>query len=381
MSTTNGTGRKVGKARTIDVSRLLQEGQVATLSVGRWRAEIRLTPEDLGIKESDKSLIQEYMSLGKKTLIPPKVQKKLNSIENNARFYLKRNSLETPFGRFVPARAYPELDAQMNRLEKEWFEQRDLLVKNMGPHLEEARNAYYAVARQIFARCGMAKATKYAERILAEIPTLDMIHDSFHFTLEVFDAPLLKVLDKNVRDRIVKEEREAGKLKTVVEKENAVREMNRLIAERYARDKQQKIDSFLNGINAQVRTMVHTTVTAAMGSLENNKKIISKTAGQLKNLVKRFEVLNILDDKELADEIAVLSKKLDAKHEDLDTKSINDSLVQLAATANNLALDLEIVQHRAPRGHIIPVGSFESKRLAPMSLSSRGRISHLSLED
>ena len=336
--------RKLGSRGTIDVSVLLREGVIGTLSIGRWRAQQRLLPEDIGFEKEDTTLIQEYMSLGRKTLIPPLIQRKLNTIENSARYALRRYSLDTPFGLFIPAAAYPALDLQMNRFEREWFEQRDLLVSKMRANLREVRQAYGEVAKMVFETCGKEKARKYARRIVQGIPLPETVTQSFGFEFQVFNVPLPALLDQNIRTKIVKEEQAKGKLA----QDDKIAEMNKLIAERYAERKQKQVDQFLEGVNSQVRGMVNEVVTAALGSLSNNKqRLVGKTVGQLENLIKRFNMLNILNDREIAGELDKLMLELHKKADDRDTAAITKSLKSLQATATEISLELE--SREAPR--------------------------------
>lgn len=373
----NSNIRKLGTRGNIDVSVLLTEGVIATLSIGRWRAQQRLLPEDIGFEKEDTTLMQQYMSLGKKTLIPPQIQRKLNSIENSARYALKHNSLDTPFGMFVTAAAFPHLDREMKRFEAEWFAQRDLLVSKMRANLREVRQAYGEVAKQVYEQCGKEKARKYAKRIVQGIPMPEQVTASFGFEFQVFNVPQPALLDKNIRARIVHEEKAKGKFKHLDRMEAAsllkatrIKEMNELIAHRYAERKEKQIDSFLTGVNAQVRGMVHQVATAALGSLNNNKqKLIGKTADQLQNVIKRFSMLNILNDKEIEKELDKLKLELDKKPVDRDNKTITSLLEDLQTTASELSLELDL---RPARGRTnLADGDLHS--VEGLDVSKRGR--------
>lgn len=342
----NGKGnvRKLGKRGEIDVSVVLREGVIATLSIGRWRAQQRLLPEDIGFEKEDTTLMQEYMSLGQKTLIPPIIQRKLNSIENTARYALKRHSLDTPFGIFVPASAYPALDLEMKRFESAWFHERDLLVSKMRANLREVRQAYGEVAKMVFETCGRDKARKYAKRIVQGIPLPETVTDSFTFEFQVFNVPQPALLDRAIRTKIVKEERESGKL----QREDKLNKMNELILERYAERKQRQVDAFLTGVNSQVRGMVHEAVTAALDSHKHNKdQFVGRTALQLQNMVKRFNMMNILNDKEIEKEIKTLQDQLDLKPKDRTNSEIKNCLTNLEAISKEVELELN---QRVARG-------------------------------
>jgi hypothetical protein len=377
MSAKNGAGkiRKLGARGEIDVSVVLREGVIGTLSIGRWRAQQRLLPEDIGFEREDTTLIREYMSLGKKTLIPPSIQRKLNSIENGARYALRRHSLNTPFGLFVPAAAYPALDLEMKRFEAEWFNQRDLLVSKMRANLREVRQAYGEVAKLVFETCGKEKARKYAKRIVQGIPMPEQVTQSFSFEFQVFNVPQPALFDKAIRNKIVKEEQAKGNIQL----DDKINEMNSLIAERYAERKQKQVDDFLTGVNAQVRGMVAEVVTAALGSLENNKQqLIGKTATHLQNMLKRFEMLNILNDKEIAAEMDKLKLELDKKPKDRDNQVITKSLKDLQATATELSLELDYRPSRSRSnlsdGEIHEVEGMELPRARRASASASSLI-------
>lgn len=373
MSAKNGAGniRKLGRRGEIDVSVVLREGVIATLSIGRWRAQQRLLPEDIGFEREDTTLIREYMSLGKKTLIPPAIQRKLNSIENGARYALRRHSLNTPFGMFVPAAAYPALDLEMKRFEAEWFNQRDLLVSKMRANLREVRQAYGEVAKLVFETCGKEKARKYAKRIVQGIPMPEQVTDSFGFEFQVFNVPQPALFDKAIRNKVIKEEQAKGKILL----DDKLQEMNTLIAERYAERKQKQVDDFLTGVNSQVRGMVSEVVTAALGSLENNKQqLIGKTATHLQNMLKRFEMLNILNDKEIEAEMDKLKLELDKKPKDRDNQIIKKSLKDLQNTATELSLELDYRPNRSRSnlsdGEVHEVAGMELPRARRASASS-----------
>lgn len=352
MSRRNGNNRgnirKLGKRGEIDVSVVLREGVIATLSIGRWRAQQRLLPEDIGFEKEDTTLIEEYMSLGRKTLIPPAIQRKMNSIENSARYALRRHSLDTPFGIFVPASAYPALDLEMKRFEAEWFNQRDLLVSKMRANLREVRQAYGDVARKVFETCDTEKARKYAKRIVQGIPLAETVAQSFSFEFQVFNVPQPALFDKAIRNKVVKEEQAKGRIQL----DDKINEMNQLIAQRYTERKEKQVDQFLNGVNAQVRGMVSEVVTAALGSINNNKRqLIGRTATHLQNMLKRFDMLNILNDQEIAKEMDKLKLELDKKPKDRDNEVIAKSLKELKATATELSLELDT--QRSARGRSI----------------------------
>jgi hypothetical protein len=352
----------------MDVSAMLKQGVIASLSMGRWRAEQRLLPEDLCLQDLGATAMDQYISLGKKSLIPPALQKQLNAIESSARYAIKRFALETPFGMFVPAGAYPELEKEMDRFEKSWMEKRDVLADELRKHEKEVRNAYRELALSLYKHIRAQEMTKkqeqgaarrYAAKIIDAIPSADQVRDSFRFEFQVFYVPLPTVLDKAVRDQLLNEEKMKLKIETEKEKDLTTRRMNAMIAERYEKRKDAMLDQFLIGVNSQVRTMVHTVVESALGSMKKNESLVGKTVGQLQNMTKRFRTLNILNDKEIEEEIKKLEVELEKRPKERDDKSIERMLVDLRGIARHTALELNRVA-RTPRGNLIGDPSGES---------------------
>jgi hypothetical protein len=100
---------------------LFEQGKVVTLSIGRWRAEQRLLSEDIGLDRA--TFVKDFLKLGRKTLVPPLAQMKMNSVEHAARAALKKYVFE-PVWALMPAQRFPDLETDMDERTGEWFEQR-----------------------------------------------------------------------------------------------------------------------------------------------------------------------------------------------------------------------------------------------------------------
>jgi hypothetical protein len=344
----------------VDVSVLLRSGVIADLSMGRWRAEQGIRPEDLGLENLDGAQLQQYMKLGSKTLIPPILQRKLKSIETTARYTVIRYSLDTPFGRFVPAAAYPELDKEMRRFKTQWYKMRDELCEKVKAHEKEVRAGYRELAGQVytqFRKEGVGKekyARKFASRILQGMPSVDEIYDRFRFNF-VLSRPMMTVLDKSLREQLLSEEVTAGKLTTARLREQQTRKMHAMIAVKYEAEKDKQIEQFLKGVNNQIRTMVGEVADGAKDSLRKNGRLLGKTATHLKNMIARFRMLNILNDQEIESQLKILEGQLKSKTTTPQNRTVNllAGLNVLAAKARNLSLELRLPAPRSVRGDML----------------------------
>lgn len=358
----------------IDVSVLLREGCIIDLEIGRWRAEQKILPEDIGLEGVDEAQLRKYMTLGKKTLIPPELQRKLNSIESCARTARLKYTFGTPFGRFCPASSFKPLAEEMKRYETDWFKACGELCLHMKAHQKEVTEGYRKLAEAVYAQMRnqdehkQKYASRYAKRIIKAIPNSETIKASFHFYFQALNTPDVTILDSKIRERILSEEASLEKLKTIRQSEEKVRKFNDEMRDLYEKNKTEKFDKFLNDINRQVRSTVAEVALAANSSLKKNKQLIGKTASQLKNVVTRFRMLNILNDTEIEKHINEIEKilkrppseKRNLKERDAELSSV---LTALHREAMNVKLELTMPKERTPRPDI----------LAPQHLMGIGR--------
>lgn len=352
-------------AGEIDISTVMRQGVVVTLSMGRWRAEQKLLAEDLCLENKD--LLTDYIKLGKKTLISPVLQKKMRSIEQSTRSAVKRYSYDTPFGYFVPAGAYEVLDNLMLDFECKWNEMRDLLANEMEKHEEEIKNAYRSFAFGLYKklrRKGSARgyAMTYVNRIIADIPTPEKVRESFYFSFQSGEVPIPRVISERVQKELLanavmqekinaEKKRQSAKTETVFKREAAIQKMNERRLARYETKKEQVVDKFVEAIAGQIRTIVLDTTQAALTSISKNEAVCGRTHGALKKLVQDFRMMNIMDEPELETEIQKLESLI--KSEDRsDEKKVKEALTDLQNAARGIVLDIAAPKRRN-RGDIL----------------------------
>jgi hypothetical protein len=348
--------RKFGHTGTVDVSAIMQQGVIVMLGMGRWRAEQRLVEADLLLEKMDPTILRQYIRLGKKTLIKPELQRKLNSIETSARFAIKKIALETPFGLFVTAAAYPALEKTMEEYEKEWMGMAEQLASELERHEVEIREAYRTLAVTLFKTMkqrgsSRSYAAKYASRVTAAIPTPEQVRASFMFNFQVFQVPVPKVFSDAVRKELLGEEKTKLKLATAREREEQTRKMNMMIAERYQKKKDEMVDQFLNGVNSQVRQMVLGTVEKALASIKKNDMVVGRTSQHLRQMIAQFRMLNILNDEELEREVAKLETVMTSAEKG-DEQRVKEILTELQSVARNTIMDITAPKRRS-RGELL----------------------------
>jgi hypothetical protein len=384
-----GSGvRTVGTRGKLDVSVLLQEGVVTLLECGRWRAEERLTLKDLCMEGIESDLLSQYVTLGRKSLIDPVIQRELNTIESAARYAVKRFSLETPFGLFITAAAYPVLEKEMDKFERLWFEGRDKLVAHIKNHEQDITATYKTLALSIFnlmkhsnvsAQKKATFASQYARRILKAMPTAAEVFNSFHFSFQAFKVPMPTILDQQLKAEFLKDKKVQEKLHTLTQKEQQVREMNERIAARFEKNKEEMVDRFLTDVNKQVRGKVFDAVTAALHTISKHKRskdgLQGRTVSQLNNMIKSFRMVNILNDGEVEKAVDKLEKELAPKTKSgkvrtRDLAQITEILSEIKEISQDQLLDMGYIG-RSPRGDIIADHAIEGEGIELPDTSGR----------
>jgi cob(I)alamin adenosyltransferase len=325
--------------REIDITPLLESGNIVTLSIGRWRAEQRLLPEDVGL-DKQSGFVRDFMSLGRKSLIPPHAQRMMKSVEHAARGALKKYVLDTPFGLFTTAEGYLLLDDEMKTRKLQWFDCRDRLVKHLDSHEEEVRKAYHDFAKELFERTrrkggSEAFARGMAAAVVDAIPTKQQIRDSFYFDLQAYDVPVPRVLKERVRSQILDEE-----------KSKKVLEAQKRRLENWENEKKDKLDTFVDNVQQQLRSMVYEITSSAINRFKSAEFVNPKTIEALRNLISRYRMLDPLNDTEMKKELDELEGQIDKAPEKRSMEEITTQLKVMQKMSHATLIDLGMSQRQ-----------------------------------
>jgi hypothetical protein len=154
-----------------DLSTLLErmrDGVVVQLSISRPRFFKKLSLEDLGltVKEdlatSEEALrvISDYFHLGRRSLLPPTWQDRLANIENSARYCLKRHSLKSHWGAFIPLREYKSWKKENAEHEAVFWQLRDEILANYDALCEEVLADFRKLSEDTWRRVLLGSAIK-----------------------------------------------------------------------------------------------------------------------------------------------------------------------------------------------------------------------------
>ena len=222
-----------------DLSTLLdrmKDGVVVQLSVSRPRFFKKLGLEDLGLKinldlatsEEALRVLTDYFQFGRRSLLPREWQDRLANVENNARYCLKKHSLKSHWGAFIPVREYQrwkeenaEHEATFWKLREELLEHYDAICEEvladfqrlsedswrrvlLGSSIKEPSTVERAVITQLLQRLHAEEGKDafidaYLVTIRHALPTRIEIEEAFSYHVEVGVIPLPSLLAQDIQ--------------------------------------------------------------------------------------------------------------------------------------------------------------------------------------
>src|SRR4051812_31692028 len=130
------------------LSILTREGVLIKVSVRYWRGTKKLTPEDLGLKESDVS--NRLISLGHKRLLPKDALSGLALVEGRAHTLVESNTF--PFlnglGHFLPNARLEEVTGKLRDLEVEFWKAKEEFLQRYSSLREKASEEWRNMAEK-----------------------------------------------------------------------------------------------------------------------------------------------------------------------------------------------------------------------------------------
>ncbi len=162
-----------------DLSTLLdrmKDGVVVQLSIRRPRFFKKLSLEDLGLKvnldlatsEEALRVITDYFHLGRRSLLPREWQDRLANVENNARYCLKKHSLKSHWGAFIPIREYSAWKTENAEHEASFWKLREELLEHYDALCEEVLADFRLLAEDSWRRVLVGSSIKAASMVERE---------------------------------------------------------------------------------------------------------------------------------------------------------------------------------------------------------------------
>lgn len=344
----NGQEIDVEQYRTDWALALMSQGVIVKLSINRWRATARLTPEMLGLKFIDEEgfeFSKKYLSLGIQKLLPLDVIKNIHMIESRARDNLNSHSFSTVWGKFVPFTAFESWKNENEKIRRDFVDAAKNLGNKYDSIVSDVGVEYRKLAKEVWARLYPQNENGATEsyiddfvlKVLSNIPCREDIVESFRYDTTYLVIPMPSLIEENIA--------KAEDIKTqarhkAVENQMAL-ETKIHIAEEYKKKKSELIDGFLKSTVQELRRYIRELCDGVLSSLGRRVKsgnVPDHVERKLKSMIKKVRYLNFYEDKEVNKLLNELETEIDKFDGERTAESISDKLKEIVKVTSE---DLE----------------------------------------
>ena len=302
------------------VLELMGQGVIVHVRMRRWRGRITLSPEEWGLKLSDKdglNIYNGYFSLGCQKLLPPKIISEINALEKSARRNLENHSYGTMWGRFVPYGAFFKWKKRNDDYYDVFMEAARSLGDQYDAIIHIVKEDYKVMAKDVWKRLypnstgapPMSFVDDFVSKVIAKIPSSQHLVSSFKYEVVYSFIPqnLLKSrgliasnsdIEKKVKQQIVHE----------------------LIDTRYS-----TVRGFVDSTLGYLRREIHDSCKASLSVVARESipnRINKQQVTKLKFLVKRVKLLDFFDDERITDAIVKMGDELEVKNTERNNAAI-----------------------------------------------------------
>jgi len=300
---------------------LMSQGVIIRLSVSRWRAKMKLTPQMLGLKfidEESSEFMKGYVKLGDQKLLPPTVLREIENLERRARITLVAYSFNTVWGRFVPFTAFEDWERENKIIHDDFIAQALALDNQYDEIINAVKSDYKNMARDVWSRLypnskdnpTQSYIENFVSAIVEKVPAREEIVASFKYNSTYFIIPMPSFIEEDMAR--AQDIRRASQMKEF--DSELERDTKRRIQEEYVHKKQELIDGFLESTVSSMRTHVSELCNGVLKSLVQQSKsndITSRHTNKLKSMIKKIKLLNFYNDDEISGLLNGLEIELD----------------------------------------------------------------------
>ena len=299
---------------------LMSQGVIVKISINRWRANAKLTPEILGLKfagEEGFDFSREYLDLGSQKLLPPRILSDIEVIERRARHVLEHYSFDTVWGRFVPFTAFEDWERENSVIQSDFQQQAVILGNQYDSIIQSVKEDYRKMAKDVWLRMypedkGGATPSfveNFVDKTIAKIPSREEIIGSFKYAATYFIIPMPSFIADNIaKAEQIRRQEEIAQFESDLEKQTKQR-----ITEEYVKRKKELIDGFLESTVLSMRKYIAELCDAVLLSInkKGQAKVTNVHLNKLRGMIKKIKLLNFYNDREVSDLIKELSIEVD----------------------------------------------------------------------
>jgi len=289
---------------------LMSKGLIIRLAVSRWRAQVKLDFNKLGLKFVDDDSLEfmrRYISLGTQKLLPPEELAQMETIERRARVNLKNYSFDTLWGRFVPMTAFDEWKSNNDDIYEEFKECALSFTNRYDDIVAIVKRDYRSMAKDVWARLypddkhGATDSfiENFVSDVVSQIPDRHEILSSFKYNMVYITIPMPSVVESNIaKAQEVRRQAEMEVFKSDLEKDTQHR-----IAEEYIKRKEELIGGFLEATVTSMRRYVGDLCDSVLKSISNGAKeghVSRHHVKKINTMINKVKLLNFYGDAEIS---------------------------------------------------------------------------------
>lgn len=306
-----------------EIERLMQEGVLISLNIGRFRGRMSISPEDLSMGEETKSL----SNLGTWVLLNKDKLNELQSIELQARRIPLKFGFKTPAGYFIPLKNLADCVNAINAEKEKYFSLRDEIHGNFNVEVKEILSAYAAWARENISSNSVRE--EFLDKLQKAIPEREEFKNSFYFNVRQ-DIVILPSAKDAIYSEYLKEVRDSAY-------DEATRQIVSELGEEYKQRKQNELDTWISSVFDSLRAEVYDVIEDSLKAVTMQGDLSAGKVNKLRHIWEQVSRLNFHNDNSLQEGIDRINSLISAPSKGRDIESIKKNLESLSSLTKESA--------------------------------------------
>jgi hypothetical protein len=384
-------GEDAGKIRVkaVDWKRLLQDGVSVSLSVGRWRAQSKLTLADLGIDPGtpeERKAREAIINLGSRLLMPRDWIEKLEKLESKGRYALEFYSLKTTLAgqklRFVRSDNYEAWAERNGALRDEYLAVASEMADRWDIMVDAMTQAYREVGQSAYRRLQQAGVddlpgraewvNRYVRRVVGQIVSADEFRRSVYWSHDAEYLPLPSSL--------AQDEAQAAMIRAETETRIEIARLTKMeqdVLLTQARKAKDDLQTAVADVQADLMGQVYDAVVDVLEAVKkgDSGKLGRNSTKQLLKTIEAVERLKFWPDESLEAKIGEIRRLVAIPSDKRPMRDVTKVLRALGAETKLVLTELDRPPSRTSKKAGIPDDAVLLERMAT------GRRSAPTLDD
>ena len=316
---------------------LMTKGIIVKLNIKRWRGRSKIGPEELGIEKDNEEwevFSDEYINYGSKVLLPKRIIRRMNNIENLARRNIKEYSFDTVWGPFIPCSVFDEWKIKNEEIRLRYYAEAESIYDEYDEIIKEVIDSYKKFAQETYRKLKINIDYEEYEKdfilnIEREILSKENFWDTIEYTSLYYYIPLPSQIKEEIYD--------AEQIEKKIEESESEKKMRDIVRQEATRKKTEYIDHFLDATVGKIREMILEIIgDVKVGvNIERNEFSADKNRKKLLGMIEKIRILDFYNDSEIRDSLDKLQLDLEKEKNYRSNEEIYNSLEELENVAKS----------------------------------------------